>query len=318
MLDGNTLQDLINFRESTETGDREDLDKPVPASRWLEVASDGEDCAPNACSFREQCFYYAHRDKGASADVIVVNHTLLLANAASYGNIFDVGGRHLVADEAHRLEEVMGEAFGLKLSNWRVKYAMRQALKKNEDLKEYTGRAESAGDLFFEGLRENVELGFEEAAPSSYSTLYEALHSVERLLRNDPREEANNLSFMVMRVRKDLKAFYSDPLASHTYSVVAGRSTDPRRKPYPELRSWLIETGEVFRDEVLGLFADKGKVLVSATLASSRKKGSGGESKGSFGYARERLGLREEDLEAALNAELDEDGFRRERARPAR
>lgn len=311
MLDGNTLQDIVDFRESTETGDREALHKPVPASRWIEVASDGEDCAPNSCSFREQCFYYAHRDEAASADVIVVNHALLLANAASYGNIFDVEGRHLVADEAHRLEEIMGESFGLKVSRWRVRYAMGQAKKKNADLQEYTDRAENAADLFFDELRANAELGSEEAAPNSYSTLYDSLHSVEKLLRNDPREEANNLSFMVTRLRKDLKAFYSDPLQTHAYAIMPGRSSskDPTRKPYPELRSWLVETGEAFRNAVLRPFGDKGKVLVSATLASSRKKGDTKEARGSFGYARERLGLREEDLEAALNAELDEDGF---------
>lgn len=314
MLDGNTLQDIIDFRESTQTGDREDLQRPVPASRWLEVASDGEDCSPNACSWRESCFYYAHRDRAGSADVIVVNHALLLANAASYGNIFDVEGRHLVADEAHRLEEIMGESFGLKVSRWRVRYAMGQAKKKNEDLGEYTDRAESAADLFFDELRMNTELGSEEAAPNSYSTLYDSLLSVEKLLRNDQREEANNLSFMVTRLRKDLKAFYSDPMRTHAYAVMEGRSgsKDATRKPYPELRSWLIETGDVFRDEVLRLFADKGKVLVSATLAASRKKGAsndGPEAKGSFRYARQRLGLREEDLEMALQSEVDEDGF---------
>lgn len=309
LLEPGTLQDIIDFRESTKTGDREDLHKPVPASRWLEVASDGEDCAPNACAFREECFYYAHRDRAAVADVVVVNHALLLANAASYGNIFDFGGRHLIADEAHRLEDVMGEAFGMKCSNWRVKYAMRQALKKNEDLKEYTDRAESAAELFFEELRTHTEFGSEEVAPNSYTTLYDSLLSVEKLLRNDTREEANKLSLMITRLRSDLRAFYSAPLSSHAYAVMAGRSSDPTRKPYPELRSWLIETGDVFRDQVLSFFSDKGKVLVSATLAASRKKGEGSEAKGSFHYARERLGITEQDLEAALHSEEDEDGF---------
>lgn len=161
LIEPGTLQDIIDFRENTETGDREDLHKPVPASRWLEVASDGEDCAPNACIYRESCFYYAHRDRAANADVIVVNHALLLANAASYGNIFDFDGRHLITDEAHRLEEVMSEAFGMRVSAWRVKYAMRQAFKKNEDLKEYTDRAESAAELFFKELRTNTEFGSE-------------------------------------------------------------------------------------------------------------------------------------------------------------
>ena len=305
LLGGTVLQDLIDFRDSTETGDREDLEKPVPFGKWVEVASDGEDCAPNICSFREECFYYAHREKASSADIAVVNHALLLANAATNGNIFDVKERHLVADEAHRLEEVMAEAFGLKVTMWRVKYVMRQALKKNKALADYTDRAEMAAELFFEELRTNGTLGSEKAAPVSYTTLYDSLRSVEKLLKNDVREEVVNLSLMVTRLRRDLSAFYSDPLGTHAYAVVAGRQNyrEPSRKPYPELRSWLIETGEVFREEVLGGFVSRGKVLVSATLAASRKRGaSDGGVAGSFGYARERLGLAEKSLEREQDA----------------
>ena len=293
LLGATVLQDLTDFRDSTETGDREDLEKPIPLGKWVEVASDGEDCAPNVCSYRDECFYYAHREKASSADIAVVNHALLLANAATGGNIFDVKERHLVADEAHRLEEVMAEAFGLKVTMWRVKYVMRQALKKNKTVADYTDRAEMAAELFFEELRTNGKLGSEKAAPAAYTTFYDALRSVEKLLRNDPREEVVNLSLMVTRLRRDLKAFYSDPLGSHAYAVVAGRASgkDPTRKPYPELRSWLVETGDVFREEVLGGFFCRGKVLVSATLAASRKKGVAGAVAGSFGYARERLGL---------------------------
>ena len=200
-----------------------------------------------------------------------------------------------MADEAHRLEEVMAEAFGLKVTMWRVKYVMRQALKKNKAAADYTDRAEMAAELFFEELRTNGKLGSEKAAPAAYTTLYDALRSVEKLLRNDPREEVVNLSLMVTRLRRNLKAFYSDPLGSHAYAVVAGRVSgkDPARKPYPELRSWLVETGDVFREEVLGGFFSQGKVLVSATLAASRKKGVADAVAGSFGYARERLGLPE-------------------------
>jgi ATP-dependent DNA helicase DinG len=308
-LEPRILQDLVDFRDATETGDREDLQKPVPASRWIEVASDGEDCAPNACPYREECFYYAHRDKAGSADVLVANHALLLANAASFGNIFDVSDRHLIADEAHRLEEVMGDAFGMKVSRWRVKYAMRQALKKKPELGEYADKVETAADLFFDELRINQDLGREDAKPGSYETLYDGLRSVAKLLRADTQEEVVNLSSMVARLQGELKAFYSEPLGSHAYAVMPGRQgNDPTRKPYPELKSWLVDTGDVFRDEVLGLFSEKGKVLVSATLAASRKKVAGEDTRGSFRYARERLGLTEDDLEAARHAEVDEDG----------
>jgi ATP-dependent DNA helicase DinG len=114
ILQGEVLANLDRWAASTSSGDREDLDFRLPVSTWLEAASDGEDCAPNACAFREGCFYYAHRDRAQEADILVVNHALLLANVASIGNIFDTEGRHLIIDEAHRLEEIMAEAFGAR------------------------------------------------------------------------------------------------------------------------------------------------------------------------------------------------------------
>ncbi len=116
ILDTDLIYNLDLWAAETETGDREDLTFRVPVGPWVEVASDGEDCSPKLCTFREGCFYYAHRDRAGEADLVVVNHSLLLANAASGGAIFDAEGAHFVIDEAHRLEEVMAETFGARVS----------------------------------------------------------------------------------------------------------------------------------------------------------------------------------------------------------
>ena len=112
-----------------------------------------------------------------------------------------------------------------------------------------------------------------------------------------PNEEANLLQGMVGRLRKDLESFYGKPDDDYAYAVVAkpvGRSRSGRGKNYPELKSWLVETADVFRDEVLPLFEDSGVVLTSATLASTSS--SAGERR-SFAYARRRLGLEEKPVE---------------------
>jgi ATP-dependent DNA helicase DinG len=285
ILEGEVLENLDRWAAATTTGDREDLDLRLPVSTWLEVASDGEDCAPNACAFREGCFYYAHRDRAQEADILVVNHALLLANVASYGNIFDTEGRHLIIDEAHRLEEIMAEAFGARVSYPRVRYVMRQAKKKCESAHDDADRAQMAAEAFFEELRSGQELGSEKKAPCSYRALEDSLRSVRNILASDPREEVNALQGMVGRLRRDLLSFYSEPDDDYAYAVVAGRSKDPTRKPYPELRSWLVDTAEAFRDGVLPLFEDGGVILTSATLAN------GAGERRSFGYARRRLGL---------------------------
>ncbi|MGB3633218.1 MAG: ATP-dependent DNA helicase [Rubrobacteraceae bacterium] len=132
IFDTELVVNLDKWAAETETGDREDLTFPMPISAWAEVASDGDDCSPRTCPYREGCHYYAHRDKASEADILVVNHALLLANAASYGSIFETENRHLVIDEAHRLEEIMAEAFGARVSYARILYVTRQARKRCE------------------------------------------------------------------------------------------------------------------------------------------------------------------------------------------
>jgi ATP-dependent DNA helicase DinG len=285
IFDNELLTGLDSWVVETETGDREDLPFPVPVGTWREIASDGEDCAPKSCRFRDGCFYYAHRDRAAEADLLIVNHALLLANVAADGNIFDTEDRHLVIDEAHRLEDVMAEALGARVSFGRVRYVARQASKKSDGASGHADKAETAAEAFFGELREGGDLGSERHAPPSYETLLDALGSVKRALAADPKEEANNLTGMVGRLGRDLKSFYAQPEETHVYAISPGRSRDPSRRAHPELRSWLVDTAEAFGEWVLPTFEDGGVVLASATLANGSGEGR------TFSYARHRLGL---------------------------
>ncbi len=288
IFDSELITNLDKWAAETETGDREDLPFAMPVSAWAEVASDGDDCSPRTCPYREGCHYYAHRDKASEADILVVNHALLLANAASYGAIFDTENRHLVIDEAHRLEEIMAEAFGARVSYARILYVTRQARKRCEQAHAATKTAEMAAELFFEDLLGGTTR-LHQSPPRAYGKLVEALRELRNVLAHAPNEEANLLQGMVGRLRKDLESFYNKPDDAYAYAVVAGRSRSrsANAKNYPELKSWLVETADVFRDEVLPNFDDGGVVLTSATLASSA-----GERR-SFSYARRRLGLDE-------------------------
>lgn len=292
-VDETALERIDGWRYETETGDREDIPFPVPVGTWMEVASDGEDCAPNACRFREGCFYYAHREAASEAEILIVNHSLLLSNTASFGNIFDTSGRHLVIDEAHRIEEVMASAFGARVSYPRVRYVVRQASKKSTSAARHEERTLAAADLFFSNLEEHQALGEADKAPQGYRELDLALSAVRTALVNDPKEEANRLQGMVGRLRGELRSFYEGGDSSeYARAVMPGRKAkDATYKPKPELRSWLVETAQVFEKEVLGLFEEGGVVLSSATLATS---GSDSVTGRSFEYPRRRLGLDDE------------------------
>ena len=103
---------FIDWLKSTPDGD---LDQYEGLQRSLLVCP-GEECSGRHCPFYSRCFVYRARKKAAEADLIVVNHSLVLAEAAG-GNaaILPAYGR-LVLDEAHNLEDIATDALSSEFS----------------------------------------------------------------------------------------------------------------------------------------------------------------------------------------------------------
>ncbi len=95
---------VMVWLHQTATGDRSELRlQGREEVFWTRIASDPLDCVGIHCS-EEDCFVHRARAEAEKADVVVVNHALLLADANTQGGIlppFD----HLVIDEAHHLED---------------------------------------------------------------------------------------------------------------------------------------------------------------------------------------------------------------------
>lgn len=83
-------------------GDRDTLQAPPAAEVWLPMAADSASCTGRHCPSFHQCAYYERRKALVGAQVIVVNHDLLLA---SLGNrlLPELDNCLLVLDEAHHL-----------------------------------------------------------------------------------------------------------------------------------------------------------------------------------------------------------------------
>ncbi|MGZ3674416.1 MAG: ATP-dependent DNA helicase, partial [Ktedonobacterales bacterium] len=81
-------------------GDLDLLPESLPSDTRARVAADSEQCAWRACPFYGDCYVRKMRERSREAQVIVVNHTLLLLDAAMGGFLLperDV----VVIDEAH-------------------------------------------------------------------------------------------------------------------------------------------------------------------------------------------------------------------------
>lgn len=114
--------------EETETGDLAELDFVPTAEQWTEINSDSDDCLRQRCPSFNDCFYFKAKREAEKADILVVNHALLLIDAISGGNVlpkYDV----LIVDEAHQLPEVATKAFSVAMSNRGAQVFATRALK---------------------------------------------------------------------------------------------------------------------------------------------------------------------------------------------
>jgi len=95
---------VLVWLHSTESGDRSELRLHGREEVfWAHIASDPLDCVGIHCT-KEDCYVHRARAEAEAADIVVVNHALLLADAEIGGGLLPEF-QHLVIDEAHHLEE---------------------------------------------------------------------------------------------------------------------------------------------------------------------------------------------------------------------
>ena len=118
------LRTIDEWLTHTETGDKAEVeDLPEDLSFWPDIAATTENCIGAECPRFNDCFVVRMRQRAAEADVVIVNHHLLCADAAvrqsTFGEVIP-DCRFAIVDEAHQLEDVATQYFGLSLSNYRV------------------------------------------------------------------------------------------------------------------------------------------------------------------------------------------------------
>jgi ATP-dependent DNA helicase DinG len=196
---------LIQWVSDTESGDISELDFVPHYEVWNEVNSDSDDCLRNRCPQYNNCFYFDSRRQADKADIIIVNHALLLADAASMGNILPAYDL-LIVDEAHHLPDVATNAFSLSISNRGLRALCTKAIKKVSAPAGIIHEIESQGFAFFQHLnqsstyaRTRVRKPMEDAAD-----LADTLHLLKRWLEEQTFE--NYLDVDQSREKAKLKA----------------------------------------------------------------------------------------------------------------
>ena len=135
-LDG--MEEVSDFRiirdwlPHTEMGDRSELRTlPEHSGVWMKLDARGERCTGQKCGHYDNCFITAMMRRALDSDIIIVNHHLFFADLAvkqeDFGGIIPKYDA-VIFDEAHEIEDVVGQYFGATVSNLQVQDLGRDVL----------------------------------------------------------------------------------------------------------------------------------------------------------------------------------------------
>ncbi len=204
------FQIIQEWEKTTEIGDRAEITTlPESSTAWAKIDARSELCTGQKCANHERCFITAMHQRAAESDIIIVNHHLFFADLSLRDENFEGGilpdYHAVVFDEAHEIEDVAGQYFGVTVSNYRFQELRRDIaaigrMKKfgSPELDRVLQRLEELTGQFFalfgEGERRAAFTGrdaFREDHEEAYSDLLTALDlagSHLKLLKNPPEE----------------------------------------------------------------------------------------------------------------------------------
>ncbi|MEM1213690.1 MAG: helicase C-terminal domain-containing protein [Planctomycetota bacterium] len=299
-----SLEAITDWLETTTDGSLATLPQLPSPSVWSDVRSDNEDCMGKRCPSYETCFYQSARRRMMRADLLVVNHALFFADLAMRAQGFGVLPPYdaVVLDEAHTIEDVAADYFGLSVSHFQVSFLLGRLynerrgkgllanlIGKGVDSRllnraiELASLARSASDHFFDDLASWQETrgrsnGRLDEPPPVDNTLTEPLTQLSLALYRvkdelDKDEDRMEMASFADRARgcgETLKSLMEQSETDHVYWIEV---TQRRGFKRVKLQSSPIEVGPLLRQH---LFEAKGSrnqplpvVLTSATLATA-------------------------------------------------
>lgn len=165
---------LLHWADVTEDGERDSLAPPSPL--WDEVGADSAGCLRQDCPYYDQCFYFRARERWFGADLLVVNHALLAADAA----VWTEAGRGmlpdadvLIVDEAHTLADAFSHAFTRWVSRRTIENLIREIATLDRRLAVKTqaqlARLQTLAPAFFEQIRAHYPAERRRIAPEEFA-----------------------------------------------------------------------------------------------------------------------------------------------------
>lgn len=154
-VDRRVISDLVAIRQwstRTTTGDAAELGEVSESSpAWRLATSTRDNCLGSACDDFDDCFLFKARRRAAQADLVVVNHHLLLAqfvlDEQGHGELLPEMDA-LIVDEAHQLPDLASEFFGTQFSSAQAVDLCRDVdMARRTEAQDMAELSQSAGEL---------------------------------------------------------------------------------------------------------------------------------------------------------------------------
>jgi ATP-dependent DNA helicase DinG len=285
---------IREWEKTTGTGDRAEIKTlPEHSSAWAKIDARRDLCSGQKCQQFERCFLTQMHQRAAESNIIIVNHHLFFADLAlkeeEFGSIIPEYAA-VIFDEAHEIEDIAGQYFGVSISSHQVHdltrdiaAVARQQKFGSADLHEILSVADQATDQFFQlfgslegrsGFREHSQ--FLEKYDEQYRNLLRAMELVGlelQLIKNSP-EEIIPLYRRSKEYSEKLRFWMESVEKSFVYWVERrGRGTFLQATP--------IDVSSVLEEKLFSRVSSV--ILTSATLAVA----------GQFEFTESRLGLKQ-------------------------
>ena len=282
------LHQIEDWAYQTQDGSLSDLPDTPPLDVWEKVRSEHGNCLGRRCPTYEPCFYQRARRRAEQAHLLVVNHALLMSDLALRRAGVSVLPEYELAviDEAHTLEGVAGDHFGLSVSNSQTQYLLATlfnertgkgylALLGTDEQKQAVAAAQQACTQFFNDLyawqrssgRSNGRLLRAGVVPNLLSPALRRLAGVlapmkKELPRLEDQYELGAHTEKAEEIAAALEALLEQKLPDHVYWADFDRARGQR----VSLCAAPLEVGPALRELLFDRL--RSVVLTSATLAA--------------------------------------------------
>ncbi len=312
------LWEIEEWAYSTTDGSLSELPISPHPDVWERIKSEHGNCMGRRCPYYEKCFYQQARRRARNAKLLIVNHALFFSDLAVRANGVGIipDYDYAILDEAHTIEQVAGDHFGVSVSESQIRYLLSRLFSQRtkrgllagfhaDSAIEAVNSARLAMTTFFDLLarwqqsngKPNGRLIEPPPIKNDLSPALESLHGKLRAVRSQIEDEQDRFEINTNMERVlALSAALDSTMKQEEKDWVYWLDVSPGRNRQVRLNGRPVDVAGALKDNLFNCVPSV--VMTSATLTVKQDD--------DFEFIRNRLGI-PSSLQEALGSPFEYD-----------